>query len=102
MRFSKLLVPAIAFNLIAGVAFVAPVDTKNPRTALGREDNIRVEAELAQESISSNAPLNVTFQVENLTQSPIALADKVSDTSYDDNSRTITLALGAEIPTGSA
>src|SRR5438105_3964816 len=102
MRFSKPLVPAVAFTLIAGAAFAARVDLKNPRTALGREDNIRVDAELAQENISSNAPLNVTFQVENLTQFPIALADKVSDATYDDDSRTITLALGAEIPTGSA
>ena len=100
MRFSKPFVPAVALTLV-GAAFAARVDLKDPRTALGREDNIRVDAQLAQDSISSNAPLNVTYQVENLTQSPIALADKVTDTSYDDDSRTITLALGAEIPTGS-
>ena len=102
MRFSKSFVPAVALTLVAGAAFAAHVDLKDPRTALGREDNIRVDAQLARDSISSNAPLIVTYQVENLTQSPIALADKVSDTSYDDDSRTITLTLGAEIPTGSA
>jgi hypothetical protein len=102
MRFSKPFAPAVALTLIAGAAFAARVDLKNPRTALGREDNVRVDAQLAQENVSSNTPLNVTFQVENLTESPIALADKVSDATYDDDSRTITLALGAEIPTGSA
>jgi hypothetical protein len=102
MRFSKPFVPAIALTLIAGASLAARVDLKDPRRALGREDNIRVDAQIAQETISSRAPLNVTFQVENLTQAPIALADKVIDMSYDDDSRTITLALGAEIPTGSA
>ena len=102
MRFWKPFVPAVALTLVAGAAFAAHVDLKDPRTALGREDNIRVDAHLAQDCISSNAPLIVTYQVENLTQSPIALADKVTATSYDDDSRTITLTLGAEIPTGSA
>jgi hypothetical protein len=101
MRFSKPFVPAVVLTLVAGAALAARVDIKDPRTALGREDNIRINARLAQDSISSNAPLNVTYQVENLTQSPIALADKVTEMSYDDDSRTITLALGAEIPTGS-
>jgi hypothetical protein len=102
MRFWKPFVPAVALTLVAGAAFAAHVDLKDPRTALGREDNVRVDAHLGQDSVSSNAPLIVTYQVENLTQSPIALADKVSATSYDDDSRTITLTLGAEIPTGSA
>jgi hypothetical protein len=101
MRFSKPFVPVVALTLVAGAALAARVDLKDPRTALGREDNIRVNAQLAQDSVSSNVPLNVTYQVENLTQSPIALADKVTETSYDDDSRTITLALGAEIPNGS-
>jgi len=101
MRFSKPFVSAVALTMVAGAAFAAHVDLKDPRTALGREDNIRVNAQLARDTISSSAPISVTYQVENLTQSPIALADKVTDTSYDDDSRTITLALGAEIPTGS-
>jgi hypothetical protein len=102
MRFSKPLVPAVAVILIAGVAFAARVDFNDPRRALGREDNIRIDAQLAQDTISSSAPINVTFQVENLTQASIALADKVSDMSYDVDSRTITLTLGAEIPAGSS
>jgi hypothetical protein len=102
MRFSKPFVPAVALTLIAGVSLAARVDLKDPRRALGREDNIRVDAQITPETISSSAPLNVTYQVENLTQAPIAVADKVIDMSYDDDSRTITLALGAEVPTGSA
>src|ERR1700686_4616767 len=102
MRFSKPLVPAVALTLIAGAAFAARVDFNDPRRALGREDNIRIDAQIAQDTISSGAPINVTYQVENLTQAPIALADKVSDMTYDDDSRTITLTLGAEIPAGSS
>jgi hypothetical protein len=102
MRFSKPSVPAVALTLIAGATFAARIDFNDPRRALGREDNIRIDAQLAQDTISSSAPINVTFQVENLTQASIALADKVSDMSYDVDSRTITLTLGAEIPAGSS
>lgn len=102
MRFSKPLFPAVALTLIAGASLAARVDLTDPRRALGREDNIRVDAQINQETISSSAPLSVTYQVENLTQAPIAVADKVTDMTYDDESRTITLALGAEVPTGSA
>jgi hypothetical protein len=72
MRFSKPFVPAVAFTLIAGASLAARVDLTDPRRALGREDNIRVDAQITQETISSSVPLNVTYQVENLTQAPIA------------------------------
>jgi hypothetical protein len=42
----------------------------------------------------------VTYQVENLSPAPIAIADKVSDTSFDPDTRTIILSLGAEVPPG--
>ncbi len=102
MRFSKPLVPAVVLALIAGASLAARLDLTDPRRALGREDNIRVDAQITQETISSGAPLSVTYQVQNLTQNPIAVADKVTEMTYDDESRTITLALGAEVPTGSA
>ena len=93
-------VPIIAATLIlsASAAQAARVDMKDPRRALGREDDIRIDAQLYQDSISSNSPLNVTYQVQNLTESAIAIADKVVAVSYDEDSQTITMSIGAEIP----
>ena len=87
--------------LIAAAAQAAnKVDMKDPRRAVGREDNVRIDAELLQDSITSSAKIGVTYQVQNLTQTAIALADKVSDASYDPETQTITVAFGAEVPPG--
>src|SRR5213595_2857471 len=87
---------AVVF-LAAAEAQAAHVDMKDPRRALGREDDIRVDAELFQDIVSPSTPLSVTYQIKNLTESPIAVADKVTAISYDDESQTITLEIGAEI-----
>lgn len=80
----------------------ARVDFNDPRRALGREDNIKIDAEMTQDTISAGAPISVTYQVENLSDSPIAIADKVMDATFDADSQTITMTIGAEIPPGEA
>ena len=101
MQFSKPFFTAVMVaTIVAAAASAAHVDFKDPRRALGREGNVRIDAELAQDTVSANSPLNVTYQVENLTNSTIAIADKVGDAAFDIDSRTITLSLGAEVPTG--
>jgi len=96
------LAPFISAMLIAAAASAAHVDMNDPRRALGREDNIRIDAELLQDSLSSNSALSVVYQVQNLTVKTIGIADKVSDVTYDADSATVTLAIGAEVPAGSA
>ena len=100
MKSSKQFVPifAVAAILAAASAQAAHVDMKDPRRALGREDDIRVDAQLFQDSVANNSPLNVTYQIQNLTASPIAIADRVASVSYDEDSQTITLSIGAEVP----
>jgi len=89
---------AVALILSAS-AQAAKVDFNDPRRALGREDNIRVDAELSQEDISTSAPLSFVYQIENLTKEPIAIADKASDVSYEADTQTIVFSVGAEVPT---
>ncbi len=91
---------ALTVLLIATAAEAAKVDMRDPRRAVGREDDVRVDAELAQDSVSSHATLGVTYQIQNLTQTSIAFADKTSEASYDPETQTITVAFGAEVPNG--
>jgi Flp pilus assembly protein TadG len=99
MKSSRQFIPIFAAAaLIAATAQAARVDMKDPRRSLGREDDIRVDAQLAQDVVANNAPLTVTYQIQNLTPSPIAIADKVSAVSYDEDSFTITISIGAEVP----
>ncbi|PYQ60290.1 MAG: hypothetical protein DMF58_08740 [Acidobacteria bacterium] len=102
MKSSKPFVAAVAVSVMsAGIAAAAHVDFNDPRRALGREGDIRVDAELGQDTLQPNSPLTVTYQIENLTNLTIAVADKVTDTDFDPDSQTITLSIGAEIPSGS-
>ena len=101
MKSSKPFFAAVAVSLMgAALGAAAHVDFKDPRRALGREGDIRVDAELAQDAVSPNAPITVTYQIQNLTKAVVAVADKITDTDFDLDSLTVTLAIGAEIPPG--
>ena len=71
---------------------------RDPRRAVGRENDVRVDAEIAQDSVSTHSNIGVVYQIQNLTQAPIALADKISDATYDADTQTITVSFGAEVP----
>jgi hypothetical protein len=88
--------------LSSAAASAARVDMNDPRRALGREDDIRIDAELLQDTLSPGSPLSVTYQVENLTQTTVGVADRISDVSYDPDSQTVTFSIGAEVPSGAA
>lgn len=89
---------SLAVLVTATITEAAGVDFKDPRRALGREDDIKIDAQLFQETISAGAPISVTWQIENLSTVTIAVADKVADASFDPETQTITLNIGAEIP----
>ncbi|MEA2568179.1 MAG: hypothetical protein QOI24_180 [Acidobacteriota bacterium] len=87
-----------AVLISTAAAHAAHVDMKEPRRAVGREDDIRIDAMLTQETLTSGTSIGVIYQIENLTSSTIAIADKVVDVSYDSDSHTITFAIGSEVP----
>jgi hypothetical protein len=90
--------------LIASVLLLAPLvraahlDMNDPRRALGREDDVRVDAQLLQSEISASSPVSITYQVQNLSPVPIAFADKVRQVDYDPETRTVQFSIGAEVP----
>jgi hypothetical protein len=98
----RIAVAVSVFLLVSSAARAAGVDFKDPRRALGREDDIRVDAQMLQETLSPGSPISVMYQVENLTAAPIAVADKIADATFDADSQTITVSIGAEIPEGTA
>jgi len=93
-----LLLVATIVSLYAAGANASGVDMKDPRRALGREDDVRIDAQLSQDTLASSAPINVKYQVENLTATAVAVADRVCDVSYDNDTQTVTVSIGSEIP----
>jgi hypothetical protein len=84
--------------LLTAAAAAASVDMDDPRRALGREGDVRIDAQLLRDTVSAGMPVAITYQIQNLSASAVAVAHKVSDASYDEDNRTIVLAVGSEVP----
>lgn len=82
----------------ASAAAAAAIDMDDPRRALGREGAVRVDAQILQETVSPGSPIGVTYQIVNGSSSAVAIADRVASASFDSETGTITLAIGAEVP----
>lgn len=88
----------IAVVLMSAAADAASIDMNDPLRAKGREGDVRVDAQLVTDAVSPGAPVGVTWQIQNFTDAPVAVAAKSVDASYDPDSQTITLAIGSEVP----
>jgi len=96
MKSSKLF---LAIALVStGTVRAGQIDMDDPRRAVGREDDIRIDALLIDDTVSSGSAIGVTYQVHNLTSNPIAVAEKLCTATFDADSRTITVAIGSEVP----
>ena len=102
MNSKKASLALAASILLPMAAGAADIDMDDPRRAVGREDDVRIHAQLLRDTVSPGTPIGVTYQIENLTSSTVAIADKVADASYDEDSRTITVGIGSEVPVDGA
>lgn len=101
MKSSKLFFALIATIVLlpaAAASAAGAIDMDDPRRVVGRENDVRVDAQLAQDTVAPGSAIGVTYQIQNLSSSPVAIADKSASASYDPDTQTITLALGAEVP----
>jgi hypothetical protein len=100
MRSSKVFfaITATIALLHVAAATAATIDMNDPRRVVGRENDVRVDAQLQSETIAPGAPISVAYQIQNLTAVPIAVADKVITSTYDADTQTVVLSIGAEVP----
>jgi hypothetical protein len=76
----------------------AGVDMKEPRRMVGTENNVRIDAEIYGDSISQGASIAFKYDITNQRSSPILIADLLTQTTYDPDTRTVTIVVGSEIP----
>ena len=91
-------VAAVGAAILATTLDAASIDMNDPRRSVGREDDVRVDAQLLTDTVSPGTPIGVTWQIQNFTDSQVAVATRVIDATYDEDSRTITLSIGSEVP----
>ncbi len=94
-RFSLALVATLG---VAAAASAATIDMDNPNRALAREGNVRIDAQLMRDTVSAGSAVSITWQIQNLSDSAVAVADRVAEASYDEDSRTIVVGVGSEVP----
>lgn len=101
MKSSKLfyaLIAAIALIHAAAASAATAIDMNDPRRVVGRENDVRIDAQLIQDTVSPGTPVGVNWQIENNSLTPVAVADKITTASYDPDTATITVSVGAEVP----
>ena len=89
--------PGILALLFAACSTV-PVDMNEPRRVVGTESAVRIDAEVRTEEIRPGAPVLFTYEITNQREQEIAVADIIPVTTYDSETRTITVNIGSEVP----
>lgn len=95
----------VALLIAAGCASSSPatkpddkIPVKEARVLVGQDHQIRLTARLATDRFAPNSLVAIRFDVENRRDEPIAVADIASESTYDSESRVITVNVGSEVP----
>jgi hypothetical protein len=88
----------LSLGLLAACATTAPVDMKEARRVVGTENDVRVDAEIFGDTLTRNSNIALKYDITNNRPQPILVADLLPNATYDEETQTVTVELGAEIP----
>ena len=74
------------------------INMKEPRRMVGTENDVRVDAEIFGEDMIQGGSIAIKYEITNQRATPILIADLIAQSSYDPDTRTVTIAIGSEIP----
>ena len=74
------------------------INMKEARRMVGTENNVRVDAELYGEDMIQGSSIAIKYEITNQRATPILIADLVAQSTFDPDTRTITVDIGSEIP----
>lgn len=84
--------------LLTACTSTQQVNMDEPRRVLGTTDAVRIDAEVRQEELRPGGSIPITYEITNQRPTVIAIADIVPDSSYDPETRTVTVSIGSEVP----
>ncbi len=92
---------AVVFSLVvvSGCATSQKtVDMKDARRVVGTENEVRVDAEVYGDRLSTSTTLPIKYDITNQRSQSILVADIVPDATYDDETQMVTISIGSEVP----
>jgi hypothetical protein len=71
---------------------------KEPRRVVGTENDVRVDAEIYGDRLGPSITIPLKYDITNHRPTTILIADLIPESSYDPETHTVTVTIGAEIP----
>lgn len=84
--------------ILAGCATSKGVNPKEPRTLIGSDNGVRLDAAIFADTLTFTQQIGVRYVVSNERSTPIAIAELIPESSYDSDSHVVTVSLGSEVP----
>ena len=89
----------VLLTLSMGCSSGQHVDPEEPSRLLGRESDVRVDAQIFMPArVNTSSVLTMNYEIQNLREQSIAYAELSPLTTFDEDTRTITVTLGTEVP----
>lgn len=83
---------------LAACATTQPIDLEEPRRVVGTESDVRIDALIFGEKLTSAARIPIKYEITNERRTPIAIADIIPVAEYDADTQTVTVTIGSEVP----
>jgi hypothetical protein len=84
--------------LATGCASSVTIDPEEPRRIVGTENDVRIDAEVFGDKLTAASTVPVRYEITNQRSTTIAVADIMADSSYDEETQTVTVNVGSEVP----
>ncbi len=74
------------------------VDMTEARRVVGTENEVRIDAEVYGDMLSTSTTLPIKYDITNNRPQTILIADMIPDANYDQETQTVTVTIGSEVP----
>lgn len=89
--------PSVLLLLLLTACATKAVNMSEPRRVVGTESSVRIDAEI-NDALRAGAPIGITYEITNQRSAAIAVADILPETTWDPETRTVTVGIGSEVP----